>query len=101
MEGDLTVTGHAVKSVDLYLTETWQKHDSNRRSQSTISNVPDLDGLVIQNLYTVNQLNLTAVKFSFLKTQTYLAQENLAFGKIIFLKCGLLKMLFSLPFLKK
>ena len=28
---------------------------------------------------TVNQLNLTAVKISFLKTWTYLAQENLAF----------------------
>ncbi len=33
---------------------------------------------------TVNQFNLTAVKFSFLKTQTYLAQENLAFEKTIF-----------------
>ncbi len=28
---------------------------------------------------TVNQLNLTAVKLSFLKTLTYLAQDNLAF----------------------
>ncbi len=35
-------------------------------------------------MITVNQLNLTAVKFSFLTTQTYLAQENLAFGKILF-----------------
>ncbi len=51
-----------------------------------------------------NQLNLTAVKFIFLKTQTYLAQENLAFGKILFKKNNLnclLKILFSLPFLKK
>ncbi len=32
---------------------------------------------------TVNQLNLTAVKFSLLTTQTYLAQENLAFRKIL------------------
>ena len=30
---------------------------------------------------TVNQLNLTAVKISYLKTQAYLAQENLAFWK--------------------
>ena len=30
---------------------------------------------------TVNQFNLTAVKFSFWKIQTYLAQENLAFWK--------------------
>ncbi len=37
-------------------------------------------------MYTVNQLSLTAVKFSFLTTQTYLAQENLAFGKILFKK---------------
>ena len=50
MEGNVTVSGH-VKSVDLHLTETWQKHDSNPRSQPTIiRNVPDLDGLVIQNL---------------------------------------------------
>ncbi len=28
---------------------------------------------------TVNQLNLTAVKISFLKVRTYLVQENLAF----------------------
>ncbi len=33
---------------------------------------------------TVNQLNLTAVKLSFLTTQTYLAQENWTFGKILF-----------------
>ncbi len=34
---------------------------------------------ITQCINTVNRLNLTAVKIRFLKTQTYLAQENLAF----------------------
>ncbi len=38
-----------------------------------------LDKRSIRHMFTVNQLNLTAVKFSFLKSQTYLAKENLAF----------------------
>ncbi len=41
--------------------------------------VPKHCNNVFRYLTTVNQLNLTAVKISFLKTWTYLAQENLAF----------------------
>ena len=36
---------------------------------------------VLNNLHTVNQLNLTALKISFLKIEIYLVQENLAFSK--------------------
>ncbi len=36
-------------------------------------------GYTFKFQYTVNQLNLTALKFSFQNTQTYLVQENLAF----------------------
>ena len=32
-------------------------------------------------MYTVNQLNLTALKFSVLPMEAYLVQENLAFSK--------------------
>ena len=62
------------------------------------------DSATRKAMVTVNQLNLTAVKFSFLTNQTYLGQENLAFGKMLFKKNNvncLINMLFSLPFLKK
>ncbi len=35
----------------------------------------------VETMYCMDQLNLTAVKISFLKSQAYLAQENLAFYK--------------------
>ena len=44
----------------------------------------DMNLYLIGITFTVNQLNLTAVKFSFLKTKTYLTQENLTFGKTLF-----------------